>query len=45
MRRLTVILGLLFSSLSLVPAAASAATAIEYGLTAPSTAADEEDWN
>jgi hypothetical protein len=53
MRRLTVVLGLLFSSLLLLPAAASAAsmveyataaTAIEYGLIAANTPADE-DWH
>ena len=32
MRRLTVILGILFSTLLLVPAAARAATAVEYAV-------------
>jgi hypothetical protein len=32
MRRLTAIVGLMFSALLLLPATASAATAIEYGL-------------
>ena len=34
MRRLTIVLSLLFGTLLLVPTAASAATAIEYGLIA-----------
>jgi hypothetical protein len=48
MRRLTVILGLLFSSLLVLPTAASAATAIEYGLIAagsPSADCFDCDWN
>ena len=43
-RRLTVILGLVFSTLLLLPAAANAATAIEYGLIA-SVDCMECDWN
>ena len=34
MRRFAVVLGILFSTLLVLPAAASAATAIEYGLIA-----------
>jgi hypothetical protein len=45
MRRLTVVLGLLFGSLLLLPAAASAATAIEYGLVAASNTPADEDWH
>jgi hypothetical protein len=48
MRRLTVVLGLVFSTLLVLPAAASAATAIEYGLVAPGTSSAncfDCDWN
>jgi hypothetical protein len=45
MRRLTVIIGLLFSSLLLLPTAASAATAIEYGLIAAASTPADEDWH
>lgn len=48
MRKLTAVIGLVFAALLVAPTAASAATAIEYGLVAPGgSSADcfDCDWN